>query len=339
MQPSGRPVGPDPHNRRPAIIAVAIALAIIAVTVPLVFVRDYSGGGADASRVPLSTVADLSGQSYVVGGKNISAEQGILCEITVAALRAARADATGRCSVGGTGATRRALLTGEVDLYWEYTGTAWQVFLGQDAVISDPAELYEQVRTRDLQENGVVWADRADFDDTYAFAVSGDTTNRLAIDSISGMAAYIRSGAPGDVCVEREYRSRPDGLANLQRAYGFTIPPDRLRVLDTGDIYQATANGQCLFGEVFSTDGRIPDLKLSVLTDDRNYHVTYNPAPTIRKDAYDRNPDVAKVLAPIARALDYDTILGLNAEVSAYGEDQRDVARRWLSDQGFIASS
>lgn len=338
MSSSGRPVGPDPHNRRPAIIAVAVALAIIAVTVPLVFLLDRSAGDAEAAHVPLSEIADLSGQHYVVGGKNISAEQGILCEITVAALRAARADATGRCSVGGTEATRHALLTGEIDLYWEYTGTAWQVFLGQDSPISDPAVLYEQVRKRDLQDNGVVWADRAQFDDTYAFAVNGDTTNRPAIDSLSGMAAYIRSGAPGDVCVEREYRSRPDGLVNLQRAYGFTIPPDRLRVLPANDIYQATANGQCLFGEVFTTDGRIPDLKLSVLTDDKNYHVTYNPAPTIRKDAYDRNPDVAKVLAPIARALDHGTILGLNAEVSSYGEDQRDVARRWLSDQGFIPS-
>lgn len=335
MPPSGRPAGPDPHDRRPAAIAVAVALAIVAAVLTVAFLRDPAGGGA-ASGPPLSTLADLSGQAYVVGGKDISEEQAVLCEITVAALQAARADATGRCSVGGTDTTRRALLDGEIDLYWEYTGTAWEVFLGRSDKIADPAELYERVRQRDLQENGVVWAERADVDDTYAFAMNGDAADRLGIDSLSGMAAHVRSGAPGDVCVEREYRSRPDGLENMLRAYGFAIPPQRLRVLDAGDVYPATARGDCLFGEVYSTDGRIPGLDLRVLTDDRRYHDVYNPAATIRRDVHDRNPAVVRVLGEVARRLDQSTVVALNGEVSAQGRDPREVAGAWLADEGLV---
>jgi osmoprotectant transport system substrate-binding protein len=125
----------------------------------------------------------------------------------------------------------------------------------------------------------------------------------------------------------------------LQRTYGFQIPPDRLRVLQTGAIYQATADQQeCLFGEVFTTDGRIPQLKLVVLADDKLYHPLYNAAPTIRKEVYDRNPNVATVFAPISAALTNEVMAELNRQRSAEGRSARRVARDWLAQQGFIAT-
>lgn len=333
MQP-GRPGRTAAPGRRPAVLAVAVALAVVAATLTVVFVRE--GRGAGGPQQPLAAAADLSGQAYVVGGKDISEEQEILCETTVLALRAARATATDRCATGGTESTRRALLTGEIDLYWEYTGTAWEVFLRQDVPVPDPARLHDLVAQQDLRDNGVVWTDRADVNDTYAFAVNADAATRLGVDSLSGMAAHVRSGAPGEVCVEREYASRPDGIGNLQRTYGFAIPRPRLRVLEAGDIYRATARGECLFGEVYSTDGRIPGLGLRVLADDKAYHSTYNPTPTIRKDAFDRNPAVARVLDAVAHALDQPTMVRLNGEVSTRGRDPREVAAGWLAEEGFV---
>jgi len=80
----------------------------------------------------------------------------------------------------------------------------------------------------------------------------------------------------------------------------------------------------------------LPGLKLKVLDDDKKYHVTYNAAPTIKADVYNANPAVRQVLAPIAQALDYNTILDLNGKVSSFGQNERDVAREWLTQQGFI---
>ena len=152
------------------------------------------------------------------------------------------------------------------------------------------------------------------------------------------MAAYVRSGQPGDVCVETEYASRADGLAGLQRAYGFELPRDRRETLEQGLIFQSTADGVCLFGEVAATDGRIPALGLKVLTDDRGYHITYSAVPVFRADVFDRAPQVADLFAPITAALDQQTMQQLNGRVSAGGQSPRDVARAWLAERGFIGS-
>jgi osmoprotectant transport system substrate-binding protein len=313
-----------------SLAAVAMAAALVAGCGGL------SGSGSSARGGSLVQQVNLEGQSYTVGGKNFD-EQLVLCQIAVAALESVNAKVTNRCNVSGTDATRKALLGGDIDLYWEYTGTAWVSFLGQKP-IQDGRAQYEAVRERDLTQNKIVWLQPAPFNNTYAFAVKKERAQQLGLRTLSDMAAYLRSGQPGNMCIETEYQNRDDGLTGLQRTYGFQIPPDRLRVLQTGAIYQATADQkECLFGEVFTTDGRIPQLGLTVLQDDKLYHPLYNAAPTMRKEVYDRNPNIAKAFAPISAALTNDVITELNRQKSAEGKPERRVARDWLAQQGFIA--
>ncbi|MGH4025547.1 MAG: glycine betaine ABC transporter substrate-binding protein, partial [Pseudonocardiaceae bacterium] len=183
----------------------------------------------------------------------------------------------------------------------------------------------------------IVWLEPTPFNNTYAFAVKEERAQELGLNTLSDMAAYLRSGRPGNLCIETEYQNRDDGLQGLQQTYGFQAPPDRVKVLQTGTIYQATADQrECLFGEVFTTDGRIPQLKLKVLEDDKKYHPLYNAAVTIRKETYDRNPDIAKVFAPIAAALTEKEMAELNRQKSEEGKPERQIARDWLTKQGFI---
>jgi osmoprotectant transport system substrate-binding protein len=108
-------------------------------------------------------------------------------------------------------------------------------------------------------------------------------------------------------------------------------------VLQTGAIYQATADQkERLFGRC-SPPTAASQLGLTVLQDDKLYHPLYNAAPTMRKEAYDRNPDIAKVLAPISAALVNEVVAELNRQRSAEGKSARRVARDWLSQQGCIA--
>lgn len=312
------------------LAAVAMATALVAGCGGL------SGSGPSARGGSLVQQVNLEGQSYTVGGKNFD-EQLVLCQIAVAALESVNAKVTDRCNVGGTDATRKALLGGDIDLYWEYTGTAWVSFLGQKP-IQDGRAQYEAVRERDLTQNKIAWLQPAPFNNTYAFALKKERAQQLGLRTLSDMAAYLRSGQPGNMCIETEYQNRDDGLTGLQRTYGFQVPPDRLRVLQTGAIYQATADQkECLFGEVFTTDGRIPQLGLAVLQDDKLYHPLYNAAPTMRKEVYDRNPDIAQAFAPISAALTDDVITELNRQKSAEGKPERRVARDWLAQRGFIA--
>ncbi len=313
-----------------ALTALAAAAALLAGCGGL------SSGGPSAEGGSLAEAVNLEGQTYIVGGKDFD-EQLVLCQVAVAALESVGAKVTDRCNLGGTEANRNALLAGDLDMYWDYTGTAWVTFLKQQP-IQDSKQQYEAVKERDLAENQIVWLEPTPFNNTYAFAVKKERAQELGIKSLSDMAAYIKSGRPGNLCVETEYQNRDDGLQGLQRTYGFQVPPERLKVLQTGAIYQATADQrECLFGEVFTTDGRIPQLGLTVLEDDKKYHPLYNAAPTIRKEAYDRNPDIAKVFAPISAALTDDVMAELNRQKSAEGKPERQVARDWLTEKGFIA--
>ena len=305
---------------------LALVLAALIVT---------AACGPPANPGSLAAAADLSGQTYVVGSKDFD-EQLVLCEITVAALEEAGASVTDRCDLGSTDETRQALLDGDISMYWEYTGTAWASFMREPERIPD-ADVLAQVRQRDLADNDIVWLRPGGFNNTYAFAVAGGPAAALQLNTISDMLAYLRSDQPGTICVEPEYHSREDGLRGLQRLYEAEIPPDRVQVIGENLIYQSTADQVCLFGEVYSTDGRILQFGLKVLEDDRNYHVTYTPVPTLRRDAYDRAPEVARVLDPLSAALDYPTILELNSQVSAGYESPRDVARAWLATHGFIS--
>jgi osmoprotectant transport system substrate-binding protein len=309
--------------------------ALAAATALLTGCAGLSSSGPPAKAGSLLQQVNLEGQSYTVGSKNFD-EALVLCQIAAAALESVNATVTDRCNIGGSDATRRALLDGDIDLYWEYTGTAWVSFLGQKPIKDSQAQ-YEAVKERDLTQNKIVWLQPTPFNNTYAFAVKKERTQQLGLRTLSDMAAYIRSGRPGNICIETEYQNRDDGFVGLQRTYGFQAPPDRVRVLQTGAIYQATADEkECLFGEVFTTDGRIPQLGLTVLRDDKLYHPLYNAAPTIRKDVYDRDPNIATVFAPISAALTNGVMAELNRQRSAEGRSERRVARDWLARQGFI---
>lgn len=318
------------HGRTTALLAaLLVATSLVAGCVSL------SSAGPPAKSGSLAQHVNLEGQSYTVGGKRFD-EQLVLCQIAVAALESVHATVSDRCNIGGSDTTRKALLGGDIDLYWEYTGTAWVSYLNQTP-IQNSTKQYEAVQKLDLTQNNIVWLQPTPFNNTYGFAVTKQRAQQLGLRTLSDMAAYIRSGQPGNMCIATEYQDRDDGLPGLQRAYGFHTPSDRLRILQTGAIYQATADQkECLFGEVFTTDGRIPQLGLTVLQDDKHYHPLYNAAPTIRKQTYDHNPNIAQVFAPISAALTNEVIIELNRQRSAEGKPERQIARNWLTQQGFI---
>jgi osmoprotectant transport system substrate-binding protein len=284
-------------------------------------------GGGEAAAGGSLAATDLTGASYTVGSKDFD-EQLVLCEITVAALE----------STGATVDTRNALLAGDIDMYWEYTGTAQVTFFGGEP-IQDADEQYQAVKEADLAENQIEWLTPTEFNNTYAFAVLESKAAELDLTTMSDMAAYYNGGGAGPLCVESEYLVRDDGLPGMLATYGFQPQPEP-PVLETGAIYQATADpNTCLFGEVFTTDGRIPALDLRVLEDDRTYHPLYNAAVTIRTEAFQQNPAIADVFAPIAAALTNDVMLELNGRKSSENVPERQVARDWLAEQGFIAAS
>lgn len=125
-----------------------------------------------------------------VGSKEFT-EQLILGAISVYALENAGFEVVDETNLAGTQVARTALETGEIDTYWEYTGTAWLVALGHEEPITDSEEAYEKVAQEDLEKNKLVWLDYAPFDNTYTVMMRQEDADALGIVTISDLAAVI----------------------------------------------------------------------------------------------------------------------------------------------------
>ncbi|MEX2551270.1 MAG: glycine betaine ABC transporter substrate-binding protein [Nitriliruptoraceae bacterium] len=298
------------------------------------------GNGDDASGdVAEPGDAALDGAEITVGSKDFD-EQLILGNISVALLEDAGATVDNQVNLGGTDAARAALESGEIDHYWEYTGTAWISFFGETDPIPDRVEQYEAVREREAEESGLYWLEPTPFNNTYGLAISQEADEELGgVDAISDLEGLLESNPDGvSLCVESEFNVRDDGLPGMEEHYGFDIPEDNVTVLDTGVIYGATADRDpCNFGEVFTTDGRIAALDLKVLEDDESFFPLYNVSPVFVEDIWSEyGQSLQDLYGPVAAALDNDTMAGLNARVSAEGERPEEVATDWLTENGFI---
>ncbi|MFC9360710.1 glycine betaine ABC transporter substrate-binding protein [Rhodococcus sp. NPDC057014] len=320
---------------RKAIAAAAMTFCgVLAVSCGL-----ESGGALPLSVEPgsIQPVPELEGVPITVGSKDFT-EQVTLGYIIEFALSAAGADVRDLTNIQGSNSTRDAQLDGQIDVTYEYTGTGWINYLGNEIPIPDPTEQFEAVRDEDLERNGMVWVDPAPMNNTYALAMSRQTAEETGITTLSEYADLVnRDPAAATTCVETEFNVRQDGFPGMAAKYGFDPARANRQILQTGIIYQATADGtQCKFGEVFTTDGRIIALDLVLLEDDRQFFPKYNPAITMRKDFAEAHPQVAEVMAPISAALTNEEITELNRRVDVEGEEPADVARDWLVQKGFV---
>lgn len=215
----------------------------------------------------LAKAGSLKGVTFTVGSKEFT-EQLILCHITSLALRSAGAKADEKCGLSGSNTVRKALTSGSIDLYWEYTGTGWISYLKHTKPITDPTKQYQAVAKEDLAKNNIKWLSPAPLNNTYAIAVKAATAKKLGVSTLSDYAKLVKADPDkASMCVASEFAGRNDGLPGLEKAYGFKVPSGSLATLGEGAIYSAIGKGDpCNFGEVFTTDGRIKGLGLTVLT-------------------------------------------------------------------------
>ena len=300
---------------------------------------DSGGGDSSASGGGTAITDDLrlDGISVAVGSKDFD-EQLILGQMMVQAFGAAGASVDDKVNLGGTSVARSALESGEIDVYMEYNGTGWTVHLGQEDPSFDSVELTNGVAELDLEKNNIVWIGRSPFNNTYGFASSPEATEANGGPfTLQTMMEYVRDNPDAVVCMESEFPDRPDGLILTEEATGITLPAGQAQILDTGVIYTETANNNCTFGEVFTTDGRIPALGLA-LVQDPGVNIVYNVSATFRKAKFDEAPEsfqgiIDAILAPLSN----EKMAQLNAQVSADGEEPSAVAKAYLVEQGIIA--
>ncbi|WMD09041.1 glycine betaine ABC transporter substrate-binding protein [Streptomyces sp. FXY-T5] len=277
----------------------------------------------------------LKGAHLTVTSKSFT-EQLILGSIMGIAFEAAGADVIDRTGIQGSIGSREAVRKGDADAGYEYTGTAWITYLGHGKPITDPQEQWEAVKKEDAG-NGLVWLPPSKLDNTYALAMNQENAKKYGTKTMSDVAKLAKSD-PGAVklCVEVEFANRADGLPGMQKAYGMNVPARNITQMDTGIIYTQTDKGSCMFGEVFTTDGRIKSMNLVVMDDDKKFFPNYNAAPMINAKSLKEWPAIAQVLNPVTAKLNNSVAQTLNAKVDVDGEDPHQVALDWLVQEGFV---
>ena len=286
-------------------------------------------GGILAAALTLSAAA----QTIVVGGKAFT-EQQIMTAMTVELLKA-KGFSPKREAGMGSAAVRAALENGQVDVYWEYTGTGLGVFNKITDKFASAEDTYKRIKEVDAAQ-GLVWLNPSQVNNTYGFAMNRDQAQKLNIVTVSDLAKAVKGGAKLTFASNAEFYARPDGLPGWQTAYGFEFDRDNVKRMDTGLVYSALKDRQVDVGVVFATDGRIPAFNFVVLKDDKHYAPWYNLTPVVRKEILDKYPKIAEPLNALAAKLNDETMAKLNASVDVDKKTVEEVASGFLKSNGLI---
>ena len=320
------------YRRRPLLTA-----SLAAVALGLAACGGDSGGGADTGDSVAAGV-DLDDVVITVGSKEFT-EQLVLGQIAVQALTAAGADVTDRTDLTGTSTVRSALESGEIGVYYEYTGTGWINILGNDQPVIGSDEQFAAVREADAA-NDITWFAPAEGNNTFALAANQDAVEEFGVASISDYAAVANENPDAaTLCSSAEFITRDDGLPGVEETYGFDLPDSHVIQLEPALVYQQVGQGEsCDFAVVFATDGQVAGQNLTVLEDDQQFFPPYNIAVTMRTETYEPNAAAYdELFGAIAEELTDERLTELNAGVDVEGERPEDVAKDFLVDIGVLS--
>jgi osmoprotectant transport system substrate-binding protein len=284
--------------------------------------------------VVVFSLTALFGATLTVGAKNFT-EQYVLGNLATLLLEENGFNVVERFGLSSLVA-RQGLTTGQIDLYADYTGTAWVTYLEQEELITDPDELLEKVRELDA-ENGVVWLDRINANNTYALAIRQEDYEKYGFETLSDLVAYWNEH-PNEfvVGVDYEFYERPDGFFAFADHYGLDIQDSQVSTMQLGLTYEAIANNKIDIAMVFATDPKILRYNLHVLEDDKNFWPYYHISFAVRKDVLDEYPEIEDILRPLTQYLNQDILIRLNYRVDVEGVEPEVVARDYLEGLGLI---
>ena len=323
------------------ILAGAVPAAVLALIVDgaLLLAERALAGRRSARRATLIGIAAIvlvfgasaiafrpaGGRGAVrVGSKNFT-EQIILGEIVAQQLERAGLTVERRLNLGGTFICDRALRSGDIDIYVEYTGTADTAVFKQP-VETDRQRVLERVRSR-YAEGGLTLLPPLGFENTFAILVRGDDARRRGLRTIEDVAPVAPSWQAG---FGYEFLQRADGYPGLSEKYGlrFAAPP---RAMDLSLIYRALAERQVDLIAGDATSGLIAAYDLFMLDDNRHYFPPYDAVPVARASALLAHPGMREALEALGGRLSIDDMRRMNQAVDAGHQDPAAVARALLA--------
>ncbi len=262
--------------------------------------------------------------AIVVGSKNFT-ESVLLGEIVAQQLERYGLQVDRRLNLGGSFVCHSAITAGQLDIYVEYTGTAYSAILKLPKE-RDPKLVRHVVDSTYAERWGLEWVAPLGFNNTFALLIRDSDAQRLNIATISDLVRIAPNWRFG---AGYEFIERVDGYRGLLDFYGLSFD-GQPREMDLGLTYRALADRQVDIIAGNSTDGQIESLDLFAVADDRGYFPPYEAAPVVRKDALERYPIATEALAGLAGVLDEIEMRRLNYLVDVEKRHVKDVATQFL---------
>jgi osmoprotectant transport system substrate-binding protein len=259
-------------------------------------------------------------QLHLTIGSKFFTEQVILAELLAQHIESrSNIPVDRKTNLGGTLLVHKALLSGDLDLYVEYTGTALTAVLNESPGTDTSAAIYNRVKQQYSERFHLDLTEPLGFENTFAMVVRGDDAQNLHLRTMSDLAQIAPKWHAG---VGYEFLERPDGFPGWSTRYSlhFAAPPN---VMDLGLLYRALLDHQVDVVAGNSTDGLIDSLQLVALEDDKHYFPPYDAVPIVRRAALEKFPQLRAALGDLSGKLTAADMRRLNAQVDA---DQRDVA-------------
>lgn len=293
----------------------------------------------ERSRSPLSTALGLlllcagcappRSSKITIGAKNFT-EQVVLGELLAQSIESATGTRVERrFYLAGSYLCQQALVSGRIDGYVEYSGTALTSILKQP-IEKDPARTREKVKELYASRYAVRMEAPLGFEDTFAMVVRADDVQRLHLKTLSDAVPHAPAWKLG---VGYEFEERPDGLRGMEAAYGLRFN-GRPRVMDLGLLYRALASREVDIIAGNSTDGPIRALGLAVLEDDRHYFPPYEAVPLIREDSLAKHPRIQNAVDKLAGKISATEMQVMNDAVDGQHRDVGDVVREFRQRKG-----
>ncbi|WP_263358736.1 glycine betaine ABC transporter substrate-binding protein [Acidicapsa ligni] len=260
----------------------------------------------------------------VIGAKNFT-EQVVLGELLAQEIEAKSSlKVERRFYLAGSYICQQALVSGRIDAYVEYTGTALTAILKQP-LDRNPDSVLNTVRTLYSSRYNVAVADPLGFENTFAMIIRGEDAQRLHIATLTDAAQYAPQWRLG---VGYEFEQRPDGLPGLSAVYGLHFK-DSPRTMDLGLLYRALNAHQVDIIAGNSTDGPIQTFGLTVLQDDKHYFPPYQAVPLVRKEAIQRWPQIQTALNALAGKITANDMRTMNEAIDGQHRDPAEVVKEF----------
>lgn len=215
-----------------------------------------------------------------------------------------------------------SLISDEIDLYPEYTGTGLLVVL-KEKLLTDPEAVYQTVKEGYKEQFNVTWLPYAQANDGAGLVIRTEVSKALGITTISDLQKHsdkLRFASQGEVDL------REDGIPALEKVYG-KFDWMSSKVYDNGLKYLVLSQDEADVAPAYTTEGQLVNTaEFTLLEDDKQVWPPYNLAPVVRDNILEANPDIADAINKVSESLDTKTITALNAKVDVDKEEYEKVA-------------